>query len=213
MIYFTEASLLQDKQKHLEAIAQVKKGKIIQAFSSLQTAKREIDSVKGAIDGISYDLELWQKSNAEWQDIEGASRKMSEIARSNNLLYLGHLGIKLSLGKKKDPLGIEHMAKYTDYYSAAIYPCLEKYCMDECVELMRSMVERAKKANPKIKVLVAVSLEKNIPLEQQYEFLRECSGFIDGIGIFLYPGRSDSEEKLKRLIKLIRGYEQSASEL
>ncbi|UCD29143.1 MAG: hypothetical protein JSV03_01270, partial [Planctomycetota bacterium] len=137
--FLTESSLLSDPINHLNAISQVQHGLVVQNFASWQTASEEIELIADVIDVINYDLEMWDKSRGEWQDIEAASASMAGVAADYDLYYVGHLSNRLADRNDDDPLSIEHMAAHADAYNATAYPCLEMYSMAECVADMREM--------------------------------------------------------------------------
>ena len=202
--FFRESSLLSDPVNHLDAMSQVQRGLLIQNFASWQTASEEIDLIADEIDVISYDLEHWEQSRDEWQDIEAASQSMAAIAAGYDLFYVGHLSNRLADRNDDDPLSIEHMAAHADAYNATAYPCLEMFSMEECVADMREMILRARSANPDIAIHVGISVEKNITLAQHYEYIEGNLDLTDGISVFAFPNRPDSVQRLKDFIALLR---------
>jgi hypothetical protein len=202
--FLTESSLLNDPVNHLNAISQVQNGLVVQNFASWQTASEEIDLIADVIDVIFYDLEHWEQSRDEWQDIDAASASMAAIANSYGLFYVGHLSNRLADRNDDDPLSIEHMAAHAEAYNATAYPCLEMYSMAECVADMREMILRAKSANPDIIIQVGISLEKNITLPQHYQYIQGNLDLTDAISIFIFPNRPDSVQRLQDFITLLR---------
>ena len=204
-IYFFENSLLRNRQAQIEDYKKVAKGKIIQSFASYQNAEAELPYIKDYIQGVGYDLEKWDKSMNEGENIEASSQKMQALAKKYHLLYFSHLGIQLAERNRVDPESIEHMAKYADGYNLSLYPCLEQKSMTECVSMARNMAVRAKKYNSGVLVFVGISLEKNISLEDQLEFLEISSQFADGFGVFFYPTRPGSAVKFRQVMQMLRG--------
>ena len=205
VIGFSENLLKRNPASYFRSMALVKKGKIYQNFASYKTAEENIGLLKGKIDGIMYDLEKWDKSNNEADEISKMSQKMAKLAKDNGVDYVAHLGISLAINNKKDPESIERMAQYANAYSPTAYPCLLKNSIDDCVNLMTQMAQRAKKYNPRVKIVTALSLEQNIPLTKQVEFLRRCKDFTDSILIFYYAGRANSAAKFWQIYQMIRG--------
>lgn len=203
-IIFTEISLLNDSTSLLNQISLVKKGKVVLNFASWQTARDNLETLKGKIDVISYDLENWDQSKNEWSDISNASSQMAGLAKKYNLEYQSHLSYQLSNRNKQDSQSIEHMAKYADSYAITNYPCLETMTVIQCVDITEKMAERAKAGNPNIEIIIAISVEKNITIETIYEYLKGCLPFLDQIGIFRYPNNPESVQRMKDLIALLR---------
>jgi hypothetical protein len=202
--FLTESSLLTDPTNHLAAISQIQEGRVVQNFASWQTAAEQLHLIVDLVDVIFYDLEHWEQSRDEWQDIELASQSMAAIAAAHGLFYIGHLSNRLADRNDDDPLSIEHMAAHADAYNATAYPCLEMFSMDECLADMREMIFRAKSANPQGEIHVGISLEKQITLVQQYEYIEGNLDLTDSISIFAYPNRPNSVQRLKDFIALLR---------
>ena len=202
--YLTKSSLLRDPDNHRRAMAQVRKGLLVQNFASWQTASEQLPSVAEWIDVVSYDLEQWKQSKEEWQDIDQASGSMRDIASAYRLVYAGHLSNRLAARNRNDPQSIEHMARHADVYSAAAYPCLEMLDMDRCVADMRKMMLRARSANPNVVIHVGISLEKDVTLAQQYRYIEGNLDLTDGVSIFVFPNRPESIGRLKDFVRLLR---------
>ena len=201
---FTESSLLSDPVNHLNAMAQVQAGRLVQNFASWQTGAEQLDLIAGEIDVIFYDLESWEQSRDEGQDIEASSESMADVATTYGLLYVGHLSNRLADRNDDDPLSIEHMAAHADAYNATAYPCLEMFSMAECVADMREMILRARSVNPDIEIQVGISVEKDVTMAEHYEYIEGNLDLTDGISIFAFPNRPDSIQRLKDFIALLR---------
>ncbi|MDO8451405.1 MAG: hypothetical protein Q7S76_00880 [bacterium] len=206
-ISFGEASLLENPERHVEAMQAVSMGEVVQSFSSWQTAKDQLaihPELLSLTHALSYDLERWDQSRNEWENIASASAAMADLARQYNLKYYAHLSYQLANNNAEDPQSIEHMAEYADGYGVAAYPCLTEYDISYCAGLYRQMADRAKAANPFTLIIVNISLENDTPIQDTRALLEEIIDVSGAIGPFFYPGRPESIQKFWEFLAALR---------
>jgi len=177
----------------------VEKGMVIYNFASHQTARQHISYLADKIDGVSYDLELWEKSKNEGQNISSSSQTMSEIINEYELYYHGGLSYQLA----KNPNAIEDMAVYMDLYGPHSHGLL-KSDPDGYVEFLRDQAERARSVNPDIVIEIMVSTGDGTPsVEKTYEIIESCLDFTDRVMIY-HTNTEESYQKTQELIHLMR---------
>lgn len=196
---FTENTLKKNQVQFENLISQVEKGRINYNFASYQNALQNIEYLKDKVDSISYDLEKWEKSLNEWQDISGFSQKMSKLAHSYGLLYKAGLSYQLA----KNQESIESMAEFADIYGPHSHSFL-KTDPDGYVEFMRSQAERARSRNPNVVIEIMVSTAEGTPSVQKLlEIIKKSLDFADRVMIY-HDNSEESYQKTDELIKMLR---------
>jgi hypothetical protein len=207
-VAFTTASIRNDKEEHINAMEQVAKGTVIQNIPSWQTAKEifEQDQEEGGrlidlIDCIMYDLELWEHSLNEWEDIDAAFAEMKKIADQYDMCLMGHLSGRL---EQQSPGGVEQLAAYVDYYHIAWFAYPEREGIDAYISYLEDKVSRARAVNPSIKIIMSISVTKeDLSQDELFKFIQQAGLKADAVGLFSY-GRRDNFERMSSLVERVQ---------
>jgi hypothetical protein len=205
-IGFTESYFesLSSIEKFRKVTQKVEKGKIIFNSPSWKKFQTQFEELKDVIDCVAYDLENWEKSQGENQDIAVSYEKMAEILKENNLCLVAGLSYQLT----KKPGSVESASKYADIYNIHAHGFFKTGELEEYAEYLREQALRAKSTNQNIKIEIMVQtsdISEEITVQDIYEkVILPSSDFTDRIMIYQMGGGQEADDKMKELIFLIR---------
>lgn len=198
LLCFTE-NFLNNKPTFEKFVSKATKGYIGINVASYNTVKSEVNYIKDWADVVSYDLELWEKSNNEHSNISLSSKEMSNLLHNNGLKYWGALSYQLAINEGS----IEEMAEYVDVYGPHSHAFLKEN-PDEYVSFLREQSVRAKTKNPNVVIEIMVSTAEGSPgVEKLYEIVKNSLDFTDRVAIY-HSKSQESYAKTERLIKMLR---------
>ena len=150
-------------------------GSKVAAFASVSDVKDAINSLKGRVDYIGYDIERAGSPQSDLADPVLAVKTASEALHNN--------GMKLILapsGKLTDIYG-EQFAPYVDVYNLQY----QAYQKDPSLYKTKviSMTEKLRKANPSIVVITQVSTLRG-SVENMQETFSSVKDKVDGVTMF-----------------------------
>lgn len=206
ILLFPRHTLERNVDAHLEAIRRVQTGRVVQMFPSWQMAEEYAPLIRDDVDCLFYDLEKWDQSVAEWQDIAASSQKMAQIAAENGLCYIGMLSGSLANDVENDPAAVENMARYSYMFNIQWFGILER-TPTEYSDYVISLSERARNVNENVLISMGVTVANdgagNQP-ETLFPLIIEVADYIDLVGIFNNTRDPASTARLVELITLMR---------
>lgn len=182
-------------------VSTITKGDVQYNFASWQTAQEKAANLKGLVDYLTYDLERWDKSRGEWQDIAAASQQMRRVTSENNFSYIAGLSNSLS----KQASSVEAVSPPADVYNIHAHGYFKTNDLAGYVAYARNEAARAKAANPSIKIELLVSTTQSQSAQELYEKLILPSlDFTSQIFIYHLGGGEPAKTKMKELVALMR---------
>lgn len=184
------------------AAARVTRGKVTYNYPSWQTAESEAGKLRGAIDGITYDLEKWDKSRGESADIAQASQQMERVARENGFYYVAGLSRQLV----KNTQNVTAMAKYSDVYNIHDHSYFKTRDWAGYVKFIHSQAALAKADNPD--VIIEILVSTNQPGYTAGDIFNQVIvpslDAADRVTIYSFGGGKKAIQMMKDLVALMR---------
>jgi len=178
----------------VDSLSRIQKGLKGTKSSSASELISRYSEYEGKVVRIAYNMEHWPLTpDSEKADPVGTVRNLAQFAHEHGLL------LTLGPDRRFDDSHGDSMVLYVDHYVLQLQ-AFEAYPDTFKFEAFRR-IERLRKANPSVFIIVQVSVSRNVSLDTIYKCIEIVSDSIDGVWIFY---RIQDSTRLKRLTEMIR---------